>query len=64
MRSVLNLRAAILSLLIFVLFVAIWHAATLPVEKAAGADPEYAKLLGGGEGGPANAGHDRADNLD
>jgi nitrate/nitrite transport system permease protein len=49
MPSSLGLRAALLSLLIFVFFLGIWHIATLPVEKAASADPEYAKLVGGGK---------------
>jgi nitrate/nitrite transport system permease protein len=49
MPSSLGLRAALLSLLIFVFFLGIWHIATLPVEKAPSADPEYAKLVGGGK---------------
>jgi nitrate/nitrite transport system permease protein len=49
MPGSLGLRAALLSLLIFAFFLGIWHIGTLPVEKAANADPEYAKLVGGGK---------------
>ena len=49
MQSTLGVRAAILSLLIFMFFLAVWHVGTLPVERAASADPEYAKMVGGGK---------------
>ena len=49
MQSTLGVRAAILSLLIFIFFLVVWHIGTLPVEKAANADPEYAKMVGGGK---------------
>jgi nitrate/nitrite transport system permease protein len=49
MTSALSLRAALLSLLIFMFFLGIWQIATLPVKKAASTDPEYAKLVGGGK---------------
>ena len=49
MTGKFDLRAALLSLLIFAFLLGIWHIATLPVEKAASADPEYAKLVGGGK---------------
>src|SRR5260221_527819 len=49
MPGTLKLRAALLSLCIFAFCLAIWHVATLPVEKAANADPEYAKMVGGGK---------------
>ncbi|HEV8517955.1 MAG TPA: nitrate ABC transporter, permease protein, partial [Burkholderiales bacterium] len=46
MPGKLGLRAALVSLFIFALGLAIWHVATLPVEKAVNADPEYAKMVG------------------
>ena len=46
----LNLRAGLLSALVLLFFLAIWHVSTLPVERAVSADPEYAKLVGGGKG--------------
>lgn len=49
MTSSLGLRAALLSLLIFMFFLGIWQITTLPVKAAASADPEYAKLVGGGK---------------
>lgn len=45
MRS-LNLRAAVLSLLLFAAFVLAWHLATRGSGPAAALDPEYAKLVG------------------
>jgi nitrate/nitrite transport system permease protein len=39
-------RAALLSLLLFAAFVAVWHVATLPSGGKAAIDPEYAKLMG------------------
>jgi nitrate/nitrite transport system permease protein len=47
MRGSLNLHGALLSALVFVVFLVIWHLGTLPVEKAVNADPEYAKMVGG-----------------
>ena len=41
-----RLAAALLSLLLFALFVGVWHVATLPTGGAKAADTEYAKLLG------------------
>lgn len=49
MRGSLGLRAGVLSALIFLFFVLIWHVGTMPVERAVNADPEYAKLVGGGK---------------
>ena len=47
LKNSLGLRAALLSLLIFVGIVAIWHVATLPTAASGPAmDPEYAKLVG------------------
>ena len=43
----MTLRASLLSALLLLCFLAVWHIATLPVERAAGGDPEYAKLVGG-----------------
>jgi nitrate/nitrite transport system permease protein len=42
----LPLRAALVSLILFVVFVAVWHLATLPKGDAAAMSPEYAKLMG------------------
>jgi nitrate/nitrite transport system permease protein len=39
-------RAPALSVLLFLLFIAIWHAATLPQASKQVVDPEYAKLVG------------------
>lgn len=50
MPGSLNLRAGLLSALLFLFFLSIWHVGTLPDEKAANADPEYAKMVGGGKG--------------
>jgi len=41
-----RLAAALLSFLLFALFVAVWHVTTLPGGGAQSADSEYAKLLG------------------
>ena len=41
-------RAGVLSLLFLLLLLGIWHVATLPKEQAAGANDEYAKLMGKG----------------
>jgi nitrate/nitrite transport system permease protein len=51
MKKNLTLRAAVLSLFIFVMFIGVWHLATLaPKESAAahGANAEYAALMGKG----------------
>jgi nitrate/nitrite transport system permease protein len=42
----LNLRAAIVSIAIFVVFLAAWHLATRGTGTIANMDPEYAKLMG------------------
>ena len=39
-------RAALVSLLLFGLFVGVWHLATMGSGPAASMDPEYAKLMG------------------
>src|SRR5262245_63418919 len=39
-------RAALVSLLLFGLFVGVWHLATMGSGPAATMDPEYAKLVG------------------
>ena len=42
-----RLAAALLSLLMFALFIAIWHGATMPSSGGGqAADSEYAKMLG------------------
>jgi nitrate/nitrite transport system permease protein len=47
LKGSLGLRAALLSLLIFLGIVAIWHIATMPTAGGGAAmDPEYAKLVG------------------
>ncbi|MCH2393678.1 MULTISPECIES: nitrate ABC transporter permease [Oceanibaculum] len=46
MQLSLGLRAALLSVLLFVLFIAAWEAAVSGGGKAADLDPEYAKLMG------------------
>ena len=48
MKSSLNLRAGVLSLVIFLGILAVWHTATRPVETVAvsAQDAEYAKLMG------------------
>ena len=43
------LRAGILSLMFLAVLLGIWHVATLPKEQAAGANDEYAKLMGKSE---------------
>src|SRR5262245_57688542 len=42
----MSLRAALVSLLLFGMFVAVWHLATLGSGPTAAMDPEYAKLMG------------------
>jgi nitrate/nitrite transport system permease protein len=42
------LKAGLLSLVLLLFFVSVWHVATLPKETAAAADSEYAKLMGKG----------------
>ena len=46
MSSRLGLRAAVVSLLLFGLFIAAWHLATAGTSPAVNMDPEYAKLVG------------------
>ena len=48
MPKSLAAKAALLSALIFAVFLLAWHIATLPKESAAVADTEYARLMGGG----------------
>jgi nitrate/nitrite transport system permease protein len=48
MGSLLGLRAAVVSLLLFGLFVGIWHLSTGGAGNPANMDPEYAKLVGAG----------------
>jgi len=42
----LRLKAAILSVLLLMLFLAVWHVSTLPKAGASVVNPEYAKLVG------------------
>ena len=46
MTRSLTLRAAIVSVAIFVLFITAWHLATRGTGNVAQMDPEYAKLMG------------------
>ncbi|EKS42362.1 nitrate ABC transporter permease [Afipia clevelandensis] len=46
MTSSLRLRAAVLSIAIFVAFIGAWHLATRSTSNVAAMDPEYAKLMG------------------
>ncbi len=46
MRRWLDWRAPAISLLVFLLFIGIWHALTLPKVAPVAADSEYAQLLG------------------
>jgi nitrate/nitrite transport system permease protein len=46
MTRSLNLRAAIVSVAIFALFITAWHLATRGTGTVANMDPEYAKLMG------------------
>jgi len=46
MTSSLRLRAAVLSIAIFVAFIVAWHLATRSTSNVATMDPEYAKLMG------------------
>src|SRR5918995_6364824 len=45
MTSSLPLRAAVLSILILIAFVLLWHIGTMSTSKVATMDPEYAKLM-------------------
>ena len=70
MKPSLNLRAALVSLLLLGVLLLGWYVATLPqVSKVANVDPEYAALMGGGavkKSGmptPAEVGHTIADKL-
>ena len=42
----LGLRAGLLSVVLFIAFIALWHAAVSGTGKVADIDPEYAKLMG------------------
>jgi nitrate/nitrite transport system permease protein len=42
----LTLRAAIVSIALFVVFIAAWHVGTRGISEVADMDPEYAKLMG------------------
>jgi nitrate/nitrite transport system permease protein len=46
MTSSLSLRAALVSVLIFIAFLLAWHLATRGIGKVQQMDPEYAKLMG------------------
>jgi nitrate/nitrite transport system permease protein len=46
MRNSLGVRAAILSIVLFVAFLAVWQLATRSAAPAANMSPEYAKLMG------------------
>ena len=46
MTRSLRLRAALVSFVIFALFIAIWHLATMGTGTTVQMDPEYAKLMG------------------
>jgi nitrate/nitrite transport system permease protein len=46
MKASLQLRALLLSAVLLVMLVGVWHAATLPQGGGAAMDPEYAKLIG------------------
>src|ERR1700716_1339304 len=46
MVSLLGLRAAVLSLLLFGLFIGVWHLATAGTRTTMIMDPAYAKLVG------------------
>ncbi|HAN55747.1 MAG: nitrate ABC transporter permease [Pseudomonadota bacterium] len=70
MRPSLNLRAALVSLLLLGVLLLGWYVATLPqASKAVNVDPEYAALMGGGavkKSGmptPAEVGHTLIDKL-
>ncbi len=47
MAASLNLRAGVVSALLLVTFLVIWHIATMPVSSAQVVDDEYARLVGG-----------------
>src|SRR6266852_4174739 len=56
MRLPIRIRAALGSLLLLVLFLAVWQLATLPAHDVRSGDPEYAALLGARRSGlPAPA---------
>ena len=46
MTSSLRLRAAIISVALFLAFIGVWHLATRSSSAVAGMSPEYAKLMG------------------
>lgn len=47
MEKMLNWRAAALSFVLIVIFLGVWHVATLPSGAKVTVDPEYAALVGG-----------------
>jgi nitrate/nitrite transport system permease protein len=46
MTASLNIRATVVSIVLFFLFVLVWHFATSGISAVGDMDPEYAKLLG------------------
>lgn len=46
MGRLINWRAPALSVILFLLFIGVWHAATLPIAAQQTVDDEYAKLVG------------------
>src|SRR5438105_7915533 len=46
MTSSLRFRAAIVSIVLFAVFIGVWHLATRPTARVASMSPEYAKLMG------------------
>lgn len=51
MKMSLPWRSALLSALLFVAFLLVWHVATLPAPSSANVDPEYAALVGSAAAG-------------
>ena len=46
MTSSLRVRAAIVSVVLFAVFIGVWHLATRQTASVANMSPEYAKLMG------------------
>ena len=46
MTSSLRFRAAIVSMVLFAVFIGVWHLATRSTAPVANMSPEYAKLMG------------------
>src|SRR6267154_109744 len=46
MKATLSLRAGLVSILIFIVFIGAWHLATRGIGAVQQMDPEYAKLMG------------------